>query len=504
MKAYQITLIVCAVVCTLLLTSNKIIIPAYAVIFHDVTVSADGIVATYISSSSNFVVLHTTTDAEKLTRVNANSFVPTSGALAQDLGTGAYLGTFGCMSTSDRCAVIWDGTVTDSIRVVTSSGGTLGTEAFVTRLVGEDDMYINGANVYYPVVCSGADSDRIVQIWSISGAPSLTGEVGDCSGTNWGNNGFLQLKVYGTKLSTIVQGAGNQFQIWNTGGGRVCTATLANADTFDYSQSKDRYYISTGSGTVQIYDSTCADVGDITAGQHGQSGSIRNIAINEARKELYIVGTGGVAVMNLTNTAQLLQTVPISGDSGAGNRYKFAVGSNVEQFANLASTTLAIRELEPTAETGQSTVCVDTNRDGTADFCFQDTTGANGVPDGIADAVGGALSVVAPSQNVTNVAGTFGCGLGLSSCTNLDVKTNGMGYLILAFLLVFFSGLLMMFAHKSHTPITEVHPILWIILVVAVTGATWQLNVTDAIPFTATIVTIAGIGTFGIVQKLRS
>lgn len=489
-KKISIALLV-LVLCSLLLFSSNINV-AYAVVFYNITLLNGAEDALAYNPSINAYV--TIGNNGTINRVSSTLFTVNSATLSGFIG-GTWNDGIACSITSDICVAGFDRATTDRLMTFNSLGATLSTLTISTRLLQGEDLFVNSNSLYVPVVCSGADTDRIVQVYSISGAITLTGELGDCAGTNWGANNFNQLKVYDSELSTAVQGASNQWQLWNVGGGRICTATVA-VDTFDYSSTNENYYLSTGSGTVQIYDN-CTDVGDITSAQHLQTGSIRNIAVNDARNELYIVGTVTVSVMNLTNTSQLLQLIPIGGDSGASNRYKFAVGSNVEQIANIVSSTLNIRELDPTAtEDAEGGNQIDGRcGNGTALECIGDR---------------GTLNAITGAPALTTVVTDLGNGLGIFNSTNTDPETNGSGLFLMLATGVFFFAISVSTvgianakfnANISYSD-SAMHPYYLLFLVAGVISLSWYLNWVPDIVFYGMVVGIAGLFAFGVYRNI--
>lgn len=136
------------------------------------------------------------------------------------------------------------------------------------------------------------------------------------------------------------------------------------------------------------------------------------------------------------------------------------------------------------------TVCIDVDpSSGITLICYTDTDN-----DGVADQnnPGGLLTIARANTNITQTAGIFGCGIGLSSCTNLNSKTNGIGLLVMLLLLTFFFGLILLACKKLDYPINHVSPVFWIVLVLGVTGVAYQANWTDGIPFFASVIAVAG------------
>jgi hypothetical protein len=155
-----------------------------------------------------------------------------------------------------------------------------------------------------------------------------------------------------------------------------------------------------------------------------------------------------------------------------------------------ANTVTRISDGTVTSSIG-GTVCIDTNplEDFVSITCFTDVDN-----DGIPDSQIGQFPTVA--QNTTSLVNQIGCQAGLISCTNQDSKTNGTGLMLLLLLLLASIGTVMFVTFRTDHSMNDVHPVIWFILVIAVTGVSWQLGWTDALPFFASIIAICALGAF--------
>lgn len=378
----------------------------------------------------------------------------------------------------------------------TATGGIGGVSVFRTeRNVGGDasrmDLVVTGGSL--PQL---GNSLRFTDIIPTAGTPNLNGNIygcRDCEGEEAKTRVIIMPNtVFGVKIFNINLGT------------ELCNdATLINSEpshgVITYDSVRGMFIVTDSDQSPILRElwsvdvDTCAEtlLEDITATVDIE---IKQLLADTEHDTLFISGatteassiTYRYGLANMT----FIDSLPNLGNGQPDQPMALDFDRNRLIHTNSAGT-IRIFNLEGFTTGGTSgepqDACVDTNLDGIADFCFPDTNG-----DGIPDSTGGLLNIGTPNQNVTSVAGTFGCGLGLSSCENLDIKTNGVGYILMLIMLVFFAGLIMFFAHKTDTPFNEIHIIFWIVLVLGVTGASYQLNFTDGVPFFATIVSIAG------------
>jgi hypothetical protein len=114
--------------------------------------------------------------------------------------------------------------------------------------------------------------------------------------------------------------------------------------------------------------------------------------------------------------------------------------------------------------------------------------------DGIPDIEVGGFTKV--TGNTTTLVHQITCQVGFVDCNNPDSKTNGVGLLLLLLLLLASVGVVMFVTFRNDHSLSEIHPIVWFLIVTLVTGVAWQLKWTDGIPFFASIIAVCALGAF--------
>lgn len=154
---------------------------------------------------------------------------------------------------------------------------------------------------------------------------------------------------------------------------------------------------------------------------------------------------------------------------------------------------------------GASICYIDTNADGVANIIYRDTTGPEGVPDGMCDG-----SVLDFPENdpadctANNIARLLAGLLGIDCDDDPNPATNGIGMLYMLFLGLFVMGVIFAGSRKFNFDMASIHPAVWLFFAVGITGFSWQVGWVDSIVFYAMIIVCAGVGAFGLYQKLRS
>lgn len=136
-------------------------------------------------------------------------------------------------------------------------------------------------------------------------------------------------------------------------------------------------------------------------------------------------------------------------------------------------------------------VCIDVNPldDFVEITCIDDLDG-DGIPD-LETPTGQRVL-----QNTTTLFHQIACQAGIADCSNPNSKTNGLGLMLMLLLLLMAIGVIMFVTFRNDHSLSEIHPVIWFLVVIGVTGVSWQLGWTDAIPFFGSIVAICALGAF--------
>lgn len=211
-----------------------------------------------------------------------------------------------------------------------------------------------------------------------------------------------------------------------------------------------------------------------------------NIRIGQ---DTYAVGASGFIVM-----------IP-KGSTSETTQGRYEVITKISFLPSNAGSSGNTGQTQSTYTNSNGQTCIDiydsTGSFVIATFCSSSTSN-NHITSG-----GNTLRTITIGTNVTTTTQQFVCALGLSttSCNNNDSTANGIGYLLLFLMLIFSASFLMWVAHRTNTPITEIHPVYWMLLIIVCTGTTWQLGWTNAIPFFLTAVGLIALGGFKLYER---
>lgn len=507
MGKYNIPIIALVIFSITILLANNNIEKAFALTLSDTVVGADGIRMKYNAGRDAYEIFRNTLDAEGMQFVDANTKAITTMNFPQPTAAGSYVAS-DCDSTS--CFVVY-GTSSGADRILRlsiPSGSVLanqtnnfsGMEGSLLSII-----KINSGSVFVGAVCS--DSDRILLV--LSATLTETGRIGDCAGTNIGNNiGIFDMQISGTRIALTTSALNNGFQLWNTGGSNVCKGLPAysNENTngaIARNSASSTWLVTTDSSQrVDIINDSCSDTGDITSAQHGLTTTLRGIDTSDTRDEIYIVSTTTVAVMDLDSPSSLLFSFSTGGDATV--KLKTDPSEEFAQFAVLSGTNLRIAQLDPIDEPTSSIVCIDTTLDGIADLCFTDTNN-----DGVADnGFAGGLGAFTSNANITDIGTQWFCAFNIgAACNDADVRTNGVGLFYLAIILIFSYAILIAIhikaveaSSKDNVQLTDalrINPILLLVMLLIDVGLAWSLQFISDVIFFTTIVVLAGLAGFG-------
>lgn len=164
------------------------------------------------------------------------------------------------------------------------------------------------------------------------------------------------------------------------------------------------------------------------------------------------------------------------------------------------------------SQSSGATVCIDTDLNGTADLCFNDTNG-----DGIADnGQLGSLGAYRSNANLTQFGSDVFCAFGInqSACTNKNIKTNGVGVTYLILLIIISYAFLVFIHYNAQKALRgssiqvmdalSINPMLLIVMLFLDVGVAWYLAWIDGIIFYTIIAVLAGFTAFGLYKRSQS
>lgn len=354
---------------------------------------------------------------------------------------------------------------------------------------------------------------------TVSSHPLIFGNTFDTTGnanyvlTRLGS--FIVGGVQVNYMGTTQAGLGS-FVTFNRGANSFgCSVNLGGTGIKDFIYVNDNAGINWwmvgagGSTLITKVNGSCVNVGsvDITAATGGNA--LNSISINSIRHEIYVASNSKLFVINETSLSTTpIMIIPITSnppsDSGIASYSQNTATANVITATGTTQLQVFYWNFQGASSAGSGssssnsgTVCIDIT--GTGNNLNNSVCYPCNPATGICYSTGGAMQTLRSGENVTHASAIWGCGIGYSSCTNLNTQTNGVGYTVLG-LIVFFTVVgLMYFSHKTGHEFTEVTvPAIFLMLIEA--GATWQLSFTDAIPFTIGMVVISAFGSVKIVS----
>lgn len=396
------------------------------------------------------------------------------------------------------------GVITDTQVIDFSSGETAPLSS-----ISDAGFFADGNTLY---VVGSCDAGGVVYTkWTSS--LDFAGYIGDCSGTKLGvgssSDNPKGHTVSGSRIAIATSnGVSSTFQIWNTGGGRVCTLTVGDIWGGDIIRVGTEWLVTTSqSQRVDRFNDSCVDVGDVTSAQHGLTTALHFISVSASRGEYYIQSTTNVAVMNKTAVTSKLYDFSCTSDQGKSSDW-------AEEFSTYGCTSgsnFRLVKLDPVTSPTGATVCIDTTGDTQTDLCFTDTNG-----DGVADAgPAGALGALRTNANITNLGFQWNCAIGIGSCTDANPKTNGVGLIYLLVLIILSYAFIVFIhyeavrmVHKENVQVLDalsVNPWLLIIMLFIDIGITFFLGwIPDLIFYSSVAILVGGVAGFGLYKRFTS
>jgi len=502
--------------------------------------------ANYSYYNTKNSVLYQMSTTSTITRIDGNTHIvlgnavaiPKTGTVAEpvspnngqafDLGTGNFQGIW---CGSSYCYTVHNnGTFvvvrTNLAMTTLTHFFRIGTIAVETPLEGIDVVTggFGSITLWYVRNCSGADTDRVGQIFD--GISMLeTGTIGGvvCSGGSdgFGANNINDIEHIDITASTprrlivTTNSAGPNVYNFNLSTNQqTCTKTISTPTHAIELNSTEFLVAYAGvSGDIdRISMTACADRGDITDVTLGSTGfTLSDIDVSTLRNEIYAVGTNS-QIMTVNSTSMLKTWQYILPTASPLNVWGYTI-TNTSKVAtvasNGASTRIIILDSISGGQTG-STVCIDTTGDTVADLCFTDTNG-----DGVADGGDiGSLGVYRSNANITTFGSFILCGFGINSnaCTDDNPKTNGVGLIYLLVLIIWSYAFLVAIHYTAQTKIAHnnvqvmdvlhINPILLLVMLIIDVGITFYLGWIPDLIFYTTIVLLVGLAGFGVYKKL--
>lgn len=294
----------------------------------------------------------------------------------------------------------------------------------------------------------------------------------------------------------------------------------------DYLSPNNRIYVGGVDGNVYVYNKSCTLIQSLTTNDTGLTGDIRFIDYDSGK--LFMQESGGSAkisqlltdsIGNIITTGDPSLYFPQPTVSQASYDSVFVNRNVGDQMINLAGNgqvwyiytgidkRVGILTLTGGA-TGTSQVCIDTDLNGTLDLCFTDTNN-DGVPD---NGQLGALGAYRSNSNLTSFATSMFCAFGINTnaCINHDIKTNGAGLSLLAFLILVSYAFLVSIHHTTLHRQGEtvqvmktlnINPMLLLVMLVVDVGIAFYLGWIADLIFYTIIVVMVGLAAFGLYRK---
>lgn len=107
------------------------------------------------------------------------------------------------------------------------------------------------------------------------------------------------------------------------------------------------------------------------------------------------------------------------------------------------------------------------------------------------------------TQNITTSTKDIFCIIGLTDCTNTNVKTNGVGIMLLLLLILLTITIVMAVTMKTQHEVTEIHPLLWLTLMFVDVAGAWYFKWIEDIIFYGLVVVFIGLGAFGVYRHIK-
>lgn len=497
-KIIPVALLVTVLCIMLTFADRPILESAYAQVSSvNVPIVVTSVSSTFLrqTNGNRYVAYDTTGANAKLQIVSSSNFALTTVNLPT-LSNGKGYGLMDCSTTSTTCVVQVQNVGLNIFRLVgvSNAGSVLWNVSATASAIwqGGDAIRIFGSSVYVPTVCTGADTDRIIQVYSVSSG-AFQGNIGDCAGTNWGANNIIDIYVSGSQVAVTasVTASTRAFEIWSTATGtRTCqgaSTTLASPEgTLAF--FNNLWWFVDGNDVVSKTTSCAVGATTITSANTGLTG-VNSIGVSSSRGEFYVKSATSVAVMNTTSLTTLMFSVPC-GDSGSTVRNLFTFIPSQAQIACIAVTAdqLQIRILgSPDGGGSEEEFCaIPANQNLlTCRLASQDGSLAS-----FSDLIG---------QSFGNATNNIFVQLGLVE-EGSDIQTNGVGYGIT---LVGLGIMIAMFALASGMELNRIPTFVWFLGTLSVIGLSTGFGFVDPLWLIISILVIIALASAKVLSALE-
>lgn len=130
-------------------------------------------------------------------------------------------------------------------------------------------------------------------------------------------------------------------------------------------------------------------------------------------------------------------------------------------------------------------------------FCKTYTLDENG--NVILDSVIGGVN----PRNITTTSGELFCSLGITDCSNPDIKTNGTGMFMLLILVLVSYALIVYIHHVAKQSVTGINPMLVLLIGIIDISIAFFLGWIPDYVFYSVVVVLIGLGGFGLYKMIR-
>jgi len=296
--------------------------------------------------------------------------------------------------------------------------------------------------------------------------------------------------------------------------------TVTTNTKLAYNPDTNKLFVGGGGVVAILYTVTPATsiVADVTFTNLGTSGG--DVILDKAGHFIWGDDTSeDIRIFDSADGTLLISGSVTTVNGGTGGSMFFAYSATIVYAGNIgaSSQNYAVIDLTGVATGGEgggiigASVCyVDRNFDGIADFIFYDVGGPDGfptvgnpdagVPDGMCDWSGFGTTSPPP---ITDAGGGLICLTGIIPCTNgqptdPNPQTNGLGYLLVIFLLAI---MILLFGVAQMKLGLGIPDWLWMIGTFAVIGFATLVGWIDSTLFIIGAVIIAALGAVSFIKK---
>jgi hypothetical protein len=502
----QIPIIALAVFIIVILLANGNIEMVFALEFADHTMALDcnNSELEYVSSLNSYVCVSTTlADQEKLVVTNSLTNATSTLTLPQPTSAGSYTAGFDC--SGNTCSIIYDRTV-GSDRILKfsmspfqlSGNLTLDSTGDLTGGTDQNSILVFSGTWFWAQCDSG---DGVLLGFTSSSETTIEDvRLGDCAGTKI-STGVNSIIGVGNKIAlTNTKGTVNSnFEVWNIAGGRSCIGNsvaynvVTTSGRLAFNDDTSQYLISRSNTNIDVFSTTCVDVGDITSAQLNMASdtNIREITVSDTRGEIHVTSNARTSVMDSNPITTRLYEFTV-GDVGTSSAHRVVYNNEFEQigYLNGATNNLHIAYLVPVSSFPQeepSQADNDCLTNPETVFCRLGGSNDNSTS-GLGSLVG---------NGIVNL----GCNVAFVDCTEDDnPATNGLGLLI--FIASIFVVIGMFYWGIGHDAF-RMPLFLWVVIILALSAFFTITGIIDPIFLILSIIALIALAAPKAIETLR-